>query len=301
MRRAPSPTVPSMRQERAQLQTRDAAADRRRTGRRWLAVLERQLPHGWGDFLRQVAIWLGFVVAYQIARGLANRGPAPAFRNARHLISLEEHLGGLFELHVQRLALDGGAVLVHAIDWSYWLSQFAVVIAGLVWIYLRRNDAYLLVRNTYIVTNALGLVGYMTLPTAPPRLFPGLGFVDTLAGSEVLNHGSGLVRLLANPYAAMPSLHAADALIIGVALATLVRRPALKLLFLAYPLWVWFSLIATANHFWLDVLAGVILALLGALLAARFTKPFAGRRRHERPCAGRSPAAGADWASERRT
>ena len=69
----------------------------------------------------------------------------------------------------------------------------------------------------------LGLVGYVLLPTAPPRMFPDIGFVDTLSAFGGLNHGSGLVQLAANPYAAMPSLHAADAFILGVTLAYICR------------------------------------------------------------------------------
>ena len=230
------------------------------------------LPHGWTDFLRQTAIWLGFAVAYQVARGLSDRGSAEAFRNARRLIRLEEHLGGLVELDVQRYALDAGRGLVHAANWTYWAAQFAIVGVALLWIYLRRNDAYLLVRNALIVTNTIGLIGYVAMPTAPPRLFPELGFVDTLARSEALNHGSPLVELFANPYAAMPSLHAADALIVGLALTALVREKPLKILFALYPLWVSFALLATANHFWVDIAAGVALALVGALVAARLTR-----------------------------
>lgn len=226
------------------------------------------LPHGRGDFLRQVSIWLGFVVGYQVARGLADRAPREAFGNARRLMRLEEHLGGLVELDVQRLALEGGDALVQAVNWTYWLSQFAVVTAVLLWIYLRRNEAYLRLRNTLIVVNTLGLVGYVALPTAPPRLFPERGFVDTLADSGVLNHGSAVVELVSNPYAAMPSLHAADALIVGVALAAVVRRRPLKALFLLWPLWVWFSLMASGNHFWVDIAAGVVLAAVGAAATA---------------------------------
>jgi membrane-associated phospholipid phosphatase len=224
----------------------------------------RQLPKGWRDFLTQVAIWFGFVFGYQIARGLAERGADEAFRNARRVIRLEEQLGGLVELDLQRVTLRAGDWLVHPVNWTYWLAQFVFVAGGLLWIYLRRNPSYLRLRNTLIVTNTIGLVGYVALPTAPPRLLPERGFVDTLAQSEALNHGTGLVELVANPYAAMPSLHAADSLIVGVALAISVRSPWLRALFLLWPLWVWFSLLATANHFWLDVLAGAILAALGA-------------------------------------
>ena len=60
----------------------------------------------------------------------------------------------------------------------------------------------------------------------------------------------------------MPSLHAADALIVGVVLASVVRRPVFKVLWLLWPAWVWFAVMATGNHFWLDVLAGIVLALI---------------------------------------
>ena len=96
---------------------------------------------------------------------------------------------------------------------------------SLLWIYLFRNDAFITVRNWIFATNLLALVGYVLMPTAPPRMFPEQGFVDTLAQSSAVNHGSGLVELASNPYAAMPSVHSADALIIGFAMATLVHEP----------------------------------------------------------------------------
>ena len=251
------------------------------------------LPNGWSDFFRQLAIWLGFVLGYQVARGLADRGPTEAFRNARRVIRVEEHLGGLVDLDLQRQALAAGEGLVHLANWTYWFAQFAFVAGGLVWIYLRRNGVYLQLRNTLIVANTLALVGYVVMPTAPPRLLSEYGFVDTLAQSEALNHGSGLVELVANPYAAMPSVHAADALIIGAALAAVVYRRWLKALFLVWPLWVCFSLLATANHFWLDVAAGVALAAFAAVVVG----VYMGRPRGSTRAAGvrgnprRDPAA----------
>jgi membrane-associated phospholipid phosphatase len=93
-------------------------------------------------------------------------------------------------------------------------------------------------------------------------MFPSLGFLDTLDSFGGLNHGSGIVNFAANPYAAMPSLHAADALIVGIVLASVVRRWPFKVLWLLWPLWVWFAVMATGNHFWLDVAAGILLAIV---------------------------------------
>ena len=93
-----------------------------------------------------------------------------------------------------------------------------------------------------------------------------------------LNHGSGLVQLAGNPYAAMPSLHAADALILGVTLAYVCRNRLAKVAWALWPAWVWFSVMATGNHFWLDVLAGIVLALLTlAITYRRAVKTFIAR------------------------
>jgi membrane-associated phospholipid phosphatase len=226
------------------------------------ATGRRYLPRGWIDLARQLVIWFGFVFAYQIVRGVVDRNPTKAFENGLKVISFEERTTHhLFELTFQRIA-DSSRFLTDVTSWTYWNSEFTVVGLTLLWVYLRRNGEFTRFRNTILLANALGLVGYVLLPTAPPRMFPELGFVDTLAQFGGLNHGSGLVELASNPYAAMPSLHAADALIVGVCLALVVRRPWAKVLWLSWPAWVWFSVMATGNHFWLDVVAGVVIALL---------------------------------------
>ncbi|MDQ3859756.1 MAG: phosphatase PAP2 family protein [Actinomycetota bacterium] len=230
-----------------------------------MARLRQILPQGWGDLWLQVGIWLAFVGAYQLARGVADRSPAQALENGRIVMDLERSLHSLVERDLQRVVTESG-VLVEAVNWTYWLSQFAVVGAALLWIYLFRNDAFTRVRNWLIAANVIGLVGYVVVPTAPPRMFVEDGFLDTLAASSSLNHGSSLVELASNPYAAMPSLHSADALIVGFALASLVRSRWVKIAWTLWPSWVWFSVMASGNHFWLDIAAGVGVAGLAATL-----------------------------------
>jgi hypothetical protein len=229
--------------------------------------LRQVLPNGPLDLVAQVALWLGFVLAYQLVRGIADRSPAEALENGQTVIDIQRALHLLVEPDLQRVVLESG-FLVDVLNWTYWLSQFAVVGLALLWIYVFRHHHFTRVRNWVMTANVLGLVGYVVLPTAPPRMFPEAGFVDTLATSSSLNHGSSLVELASNPYAAMPSLHAADALIIGFALATLVRPRWLKLVWTLWPTWVWFTVMATGNHFWLDIAAGVGVAGLAATLLA---------------------------------
>jgi membrane-associated phospholipid phosphatase len=233
-----------------------------------VAAGRRFLPRGYLDFARQLVIWFGFLAAYQVARGVADRDPSRAFANGWRVIDIEERLAGLGELTLQGWT-QSSHLLETLVSWTYWNSEFTVIGLALLWVYLRRNEAFLRFRNTILIANVLGLVGYVLLPTAPPRLFTSVGFIDTVEQFGGLNHGSGLVELAANPYAAMPSLHAADALIVGVILASVVRRPVFKALWLVWPLWVWFSVMATGNHFWLDVLAGILLAVLTMLFVYR--------------------------------
>ena len=232
------------------------------------SVGRRVLPSGWGDFARQVAIWFGFLAAYQVARGIADRDPPRAFDNGLHVIGIERHAGALFEVTLQRL-VDGSQVLATLASWTYWNSEFTVLGLALLWVYLRRHDAFRRFRNTVLLANVIGLVGYVVLPTAPPRMFPDFGFDDTLATFGALNHGSGLVEFAANPYAAMPSLHAADALIVGLVLFSVCRTRFAKAVWLLWPAWVWFSVMATGNHFWLDVLAGVVVAAIAGGIVYR--------------------------------
>ena len=226
----------------------------------------RFLPCGRRDLLRQVALWAGFAASYEIVRWAVEGEQEDAVANARALIHAERHLHLFFEPGLQRAVLDGPRLIVHFADWTYWLAQFVVVLAAFVWVYLYRNRLYKTFRNAFFLANTIGLITYLTVPLAPPRLFPDEGLVDTLRFYESLNMHSGIVRGLANQFAAMPSLHAADALIVGVMLCASTKRPLPRIVFLAWPAWVSFALLATGNHFWLDIAAGLGLGA-AALLA----------------------------------
>ena len=79
-------------------------------------------------------------------------------------------------------------MLIAATSYTYWLSQFAVVGLTLLWVYFRHQDAFAGFRNWLIAANLVGLVGYVLMPTAPPRMFPEWGFADVLAEHAAVNH-----------------------------------------------------------------------------------------------------------------
>jgi membrane-associated phospholipid phosphatase len=165
--------------------------------------------------------------------------------------------------------VERSGVLVAATTYTYWLSQFAVVGLTLLWVYFRHHDRFADFRNWLIGANLVGLLGYVLMPTAPPRMFPEWGFSDTLSQLSSVNQQSELVTFAANPYAAMPSLHAMDALIVGLVMATVCRSRVARVLWLVWPAWVCFAVMGTGNHFWLDCAVGFAIALLTGLILFR--------------------------------
>ena len=107
-------------------------------------------------------------------------------------------------------------------------------------------------------------IGHAVAQHGSERMSQGL-----LAQMGGVNHGSGFVQLAANPYAAMPSLHSADALIVGITMALVCRHWWSRTLWLLWPAWVWFAVMATGNHFWLDILAGILVAAIAAVVIYR--------------------------------
>lgn len=235
---------------------------------RVVALGRSVLPRGWGHFWGQVVVWFGFYVSYLGVRHLVDRDPGKALVNGRWIIHFEQRtVHHLFELTMQRIA-DSSHFLLTAAAWTYWNSEFTVIGLALLWVYLRRHEGFSRFRNTILLANVVGLLGFWLMPTAPPWMFPDKGFV---AG---VNHSSALLQSFGNSYAAMPSLHAADALIVGWFLVVTSRTLWAKALWALWPLWVWFCVVATANHYLLDVLAGIGVALFALLATAYLPRLF---------------------------
>ena len=149
----------------------------------------------------------------------------------------------------------------------YVNSHFVVTTTFLVWLYIARNYAFYYVRNMFMVAMGLALVGYVAFPTAPPRFLPEWGFTDTVA-AFVGDAASQSANVLYNPFAAVPSMHVAFALMIAIPAIKLVRHTALKVLWALYPAVVTFVVVVTANHFWLDAALGALVAAVSASAAS---------------------------------
>jgi membrane-associated phospholipid phosphatase len=148
----------------------------------------------------------------------------------------------------------------------YVNSHFVITTTFLIWLYIARNHAFYFVRNMFMVSMGLALVGYLAYPTAPPRFLPEWGFSDTVA-SFVGETAENSANVLYNPFAAVPSMHVAFALMISIPAFFLVRNRVLKALWAAYPAVVTLVVMVTANHFWLDAVLGALVAAISAYAA----------------------------------
>jgi hypothetical protein len=226
----------------------------------------RWLPNGYGDAGRQLGLFVLAELSYEAVRGIADGARTQAFVNGQNVIDLEKGLHTFFEPNLQAVFIGHRWVIDFA-NFMYMNSHFVVTTAFLVWLYLFRNRNFYFVRNMFLVAMGLACVGYALLPTAPPRLFTGDGFVDTITDYAQVNHDSGLVKLFINPYAAIPSMHVAFSTMIGVTGAMIARHRITKMVWLAYPILVFWVVVVTANHFWIDGAAGLLVAALAAIAA----------------------------------
>jgi hypothetical protein len=221
----------------------------------------RVLPHGWVDALRQVSLFAAAYIAYRLVRGLVEGDANAAFAHARDLISIESKLHVFVEPSIQAWASGSHALMVTA-SWLYVNAQTSITLSALLYLYLRQNRSFYFVRNMFMIAMGIALVGYTVFPTAPPRFMPEWGFIDSvsdLTGVHV-SHASGTMTALFNPYAAVPSMHVAFALMIGWPLARLARHRIVAGLWLFYPLLMTFVIVVTANHFIVDALLGALTA-----------------------------------------
>jgi hypothetical protein len=233
------------------------------------SIQARLLPRGPLDVVWQVLLFAAAYYGYRLARGAVDDplGAAVAFKNARELISIEQSLHIFVEPSVQAWAVGKPAIIDFA-SWVYINAQVTVTVSALVYLYLAHNSSFYFVRNMFVVAMAIALIGYVVVPTAPPRFFPEWGFFDSVSDMMGVSHDSVAVNAIFNPYAAIPSMHVAFALMIAVPIARLAHHRVTRIVWSLYPLVVVFVIVATANHFFTDAFLGALTAALGAWAAA---------------------------------
>ncbi len=224
----------------------------------------------WSGFAREAAIVAVAMLAYFGVRNLTVGSADLAFANAERIVEFEDRLSLDWEAVVQSRVIASDALVTLA-NWVYIWGHWPVILATASILYVLRRERYYLLRNAMFVSGLLGFVFFALFPVAPPRMLE-LGLVDTV--TEQSNAYRALQPPgLTNQYAAFPSLHAGWNVLVGIVLVLAFTSWIVRALAVAVPCLMIVSVIATANHFVVDVIGGVVLILVGlgaAILVRRY-------------------------------
>ena len=222
-------------------------------------------------WVRELALVAILYAAYMAARAVIGVSVAEAEDRGASILRLEDwaRLDIESSLNSWLCAVPAAGLLA---AYLYATLHYLITPAVLLWTALRRRHGYRAERNALLIATILGLVGYWLLPTAPPRLIDA-GLTDTMAAfadmgwwGEAASAPRGMEGL-SNQYAAMPSLHVGWAVWVALCVAHHASRPLVRRTVWIYPAIMSLIVMATANHYLLDVVGGVGCALAGTWLA----------------------------------
>ncbi|MFE9770355.1 phosphatase PAP2 family protein [Streptomyces sp. NPDC005931] len=230
------------------------------TGQRFVRRLRTpRRPRVWFEILLiAVSYW-----TYSLIRNAVPEQKSEALRNADWIWRLEHQLGIAVEESVNH-AVNSVTWLVVGMNYYYATLHFVVTLGVLVWLYRRHPGRYAATRLVLFSTTGVALVGYYLYPLAPPRLMSGRTFVDTVLVHQTWGSmASGDLKNMSNQYAAMPSMHIGWSVWCGLTIFALAAVPWVRVLGLVYPAATLVVIVATANHFWLDAVGGVLCLAFG--------------------------------------
>jgi len=251
-------------------------------------------PFSRRDLLEGALVGLAFLLYFGVRGAVVDR-PEEAYWHARDVIDAQRWLGIFWEDSMNDWAA-GHRLVAQLMNLVYFYLHFPLIIAFGIWLYFFRRHRYTLTRDAFLASGAIALVIYWLYPVAPPRELPELaarfdpnappyigGFLDTMQEYLGYAYDTQSTRAFVNPYAAMPSLHFGWDLLLGLAMIRAfwgerwlwVMAP----IGVAMPVLQIFSITLTANHFFLDALAGGLVAIAGiglALAVERWVYPWIG-------------------------
>ncbi|HEX6701662.1 MAG TPA: phosphatase PAP2 family protein, partial [Gaiellaceae bacterium] len=245
-------------------------------------------------FVRGVALeWLPFaliLLAYDLLRGYADGLLLPA--HVRPQIDADKVLGvgSVPSVWLQRHLWDGPQSL-HWYDYATWgvyVTHFFGTLTLAFTLWVLRSSLFRRYVATVSLLAAAGFTTYVLFPAVPPwmasehgDLPPTARLVKLIWRHVPIAH----FRLLfekgsryANDVAAIPSLHAAYALLITLVLWRVVRWWPLRLLLAAYPVAMAFALVYSGEHYAIDILIGWAYAVAAYVAVERLADWLAARR-----------------------
>jgi membrane-associated phospholipid phosphatase len=192
-----------------------------------------------------------------------------AWSNSNRLVALEERMHLFIEPRLQDLFMST-TWLIKGMNLYYTTAHFLVTVAVLVWLFLRRRAVYGHYRTILLFSSMVALVGYFAFPLAPPRLHYCDCIVDTLdvvGGSW--SYYTNQIKHVANPFAAMPSVHMLWALWVAWVVHRQARRRWARAAGWTHAAITLVAIVVTGNHYWLDAVGGAAVLVLGAVVVVR--------------------------------
>jgi len=226
---------------------------------RFTTFAERNWRH-----LFELAFIVPAYIAYQFVRSAVEGQAGAAFENATRIIRIEQRLGIFREAFLQQLILPK-AWAVDFFNYVYIWGHLPVIIVVAVWLYISHRDRYPLFRNAFLISGFIALIGFSTVPLAPPRYMPEFGFTNTIINAQsyyVLQSPK-----IVNQYAAMPSLHFGWDLLVAIAVTSNASNPWVKRVAVFFPVLTLSGIVLTANHYFLDAVGGGLVAVTGLSIA----------------------------------
>jgi hypothetical protein len=146
-------------------------------------------------------------------------------------------------------------------------------------IWLERRDLFYRGAVALLIAAFTASLIFFLYPAIPPWLAGRRGALDVVSINAVYSHGTSLPggasliekHIPANYVAAVPSLHAAFALLTWLIARS--WRPTAGRIFAAYPIIMWVIIVYLGDHYVADIIAGVVVALFAWALARRFVAP----------------------------
>ncbi|MGW8062793.1 phosphatase PAP2 family protein [Streptomyces ziwulingensis] len=231
-------------------------------------AIPRSRPRWWTELPIIVLVY----ACYSAGRLLVRGDVSDAVGHGLAILRIEKALFLNAEHPLNRLFTREPWLGVPA-DFWYASLHYLVTPAILIWVFRCRSARYRAARTWLMTSTFIGLVGFTLLPTCPPRLLDAShGFVDTMAQYSSYGWWGGEASAprglggMTNQYAAMPSLHVGWALWCGVMLWRHGGTRTAKAAGVVYPLVTVIVVMGTANHYFLDAVAGAAVMGAGLLL-----------------------------------
>ena len=145
----------------------------------------------------------------------------------------------------------------------------AFLFIGLI-IWIHKSDYFRDFKISFYLLISMGITGYLVIPTAPPWIAANLfKIIPDITPFNAILYNMAVPDLTTgfntNPISAMPSLHAAFPALCCLILWKLYRLKAS--LFYLYSLLIFFTITYTGDHYIVDAIAGIMLAIFCYLIS----------------------------------